>query len=202
MVTCCRSQFLLRASCYNNGAGNAVMEVASVRRQQDVIAVGRCFWLTGLFKCWTLQEKIQSGCFSDACRGGSLTVLYMPCCTGSWSLSKSTLARAELQEQGSSSACSLPSLLAAADGMQLLLRGKMDGRDRLVGLLDPVSYWQFLSKGNLCSMYRTETFPKVASFEWKNIDVVFWFEKYHLQHIRVTTICNLLGTSFLQHSKE
>lgn len=44
------------------------MEVASVRRQQDVIAVGRCFWLTGPFKCWAVQEKILSGCFSDAWR--------------------------------------------------------------------------------------------------------------------------------------
>lgn len=109
MATCCRSQFLLRASCYNNGAVNGVMEVASVRRQQDVIAVGRCFWLTGPFTCWVVQEKIRSDCFSDARRGGSLTVLYMPHCSGSWSLSKSTLARAEPQGESSFS-CMPPPL--------------------------------------------------------------------------------------------
>lgn len=101
MAACCRSQFLLRASCYNNGAVNGALEVASVRRQQDVIAVGRCFWLTGPFKCWAVQEKIQSGFFLDAWRGGNLIVLYRPCCSGSWSLSKSTLARTEPQGQNS-----------------------------------------------------------------------------------------------------
>lgn len=101
MAVCCRTQFLLRASCYNNGAVNGALEVASVRRQQDVIAVGRCFWLTGPFKCWAVQEKIRSGFFLDAWRGGNLIVLYRPCCSGSWSLSKSTLARTEPQGQNS-----------------------------------------------------------------------------------------------------
>lgn len=107
MASCCRSHFLLRASCSNNGAENGVRKVASVRRQQEVIAVGRCFWLSGPFKCWVVQEKIRSGCFWDAWRGGSLTVLSLPWCSGSWYVSKPTLAWAD--PQGESSFCSLPS---------------------------------------------------------------------------------------------
>lgn len=52
--------------------------------------------------------------------------------------------------------------------------GWMEGTGLLV-FLQPVSYWQFLLKRNLSSMFWTETFPKVASFKWKNMVVVFWF---------------------------
>lgn len=134
MATCCRSQFLLRASCYNNGAVNGVMEVASVRRQQDVIAVGRCFWLTGPFRCWVVQEKILSGCFLGAWRGGSVTEFYMPRCSGSWSISKSTLARAEPQGQSSFS-CMQPPLTPGSCWWDAAPAYRQDGwRDRLVGL--------------------------------------------------------------------
>lgn len=130
-------------------------------------------------------------------------------CTGSWpwSLSKSTLARAEPQDRVLFPACSLPSPQAAADGMQLLLRGRMDGRDRLVG---------FPSASLLLAIPVQEK-PQPNVLNWnlsKNCQLwvkkhgcgvlVFHrgFEKYHLQHVRMTTVCNLLGPLFLQHSEE
>lgn len=126
---CCRSQFLLRASCSDSGVVNGVTQVASVRRQQDVIAIGRCSWLTALLQRWAVQEKIWSGGFSDAWRKCDCAVCALDPDPDPYP--NLLCPEQSLRDRVLFPACSLPSPQAAADGMQLLLRGR-DGRDRLV----------------------------------------------------------------------
>lgn len=104
-------------------------------------------------------------------------------------------------------ACRLPSPQAAADGMQPSLRVRVDGRDRLVGLPSTCLLLAILAQEkpqlNVLNRNLSESCQLQVKKHGRGVLVLHRrFEKYHLRRVRVTTVCNLLGTSFLLHSKE